>query len=424
MDTGWALLRDALGRLTRFWPALVAFAAAGLLARELLLDLAVRAGRLSSVTGLLVLSLVPMASLLAFVAMLLVLRPSTIPPGRRIRRVLAAMASLIVPYLVVYEHYGSLDQDQRTFYYDSARDAFDQSVATGAAAADRVPEEASLAVIATVVGALLARSVLGQVLRRRRIGGADSLRRTGLQMVVGYAEVVWIFLGVFVVTRVMTGLSGWFGSRVAVAGIRNWWADVTDRFEVVGDIAAFLVPAGSLLVVGVVAGLIVPISWLCFGAVAYGTQPTDVTAAVTSRADGRVGRVMGRARRRVGDDAVDRVLDFTVDTGRRFGPLVAGLTMLRRAGWSPVLWFCLAYVVVGQLGYLVWGIARAVAGPQPTAVWTALGAPLEAVTTIVIQITSAALLAAAADTLVRRMGTKPAESEPGTTEPQPVGSSQ
>lgn len=396
------VLRDAGRKLARHWPALVALAAVGLFTRELLLDAAVRAGRLTSVTGLLVLALVPLASMLVTVAMLLVMRPSRVPFERRARAVLAAVASLIVPYLVVYEHYGNLEEDQRVYYYESVWDAIDH-----ANVGSRVPQGASLVVIATVVGALLVRWLANRVATQRAWPSAHDPRRAALQVVAGYAEVVWIILGVFVVTLVVGRLTGWVEGRVVVAEFGDWWDDLTSRFDLVADLWGFAVPAAGYVISGVLVGIVVPISWLAFGTVVYGIQAADVVVASSASSATRTGRILGRVANRVGPSTLDRAWRFSVDSERRFGPLVGGLALIRRAGGGSALLFCLAYVIVGQAGYLVWGIARLVVGAGPIPSWTALATPLDGVATILVQVLSAALLASAADALVGRLGATP-----------------
>lgn len=381
----------------------------GILARELLIDAAVWAGRLSSVTGLLVLALVPMASMLVTVAMLLVMRPSSVSFERRAWGVLAAVASLIVPYLVVYEHYGNLEEDQRAYYVDSTWDVIDRGeIGT------RVPEGASLVVILTVVGALLVRWLANRVATKRAWPSAHDPRRTALQIVAGYAEVVWIILGVFVVTLTVGRLTAWGERRAIIAEVSQWWDGLTAQFQVVADVWSFASSATGWAVSGLLVGIVVPISWLAFGTVVYGIQAADVVVAPSASSTSRTGRMLSRMADRVGSSTVDRAWRFSVDSERRFGPLVGGLALIRRAGWGSALLFCLAYVVVGQAGYVVWGIARLVVGPAPIPEWTALATPLDGVATIIVQVLSAALLAAAADLLVTRVGSAPAAEEPRT----------
>ncbi|WP_116948698.1 hypothetical protein [Jiangella endophytica] len=362
------------------------------MAREYTLDAAVWAGRHSAVAGLLVLALVPLGAMLVTVAMLLVMRPSTVPPGRRVRTVLAVLGSLIVPFLVVYEHYGTFAEDQRQYYNRSARDAAELAATTGEIT-DRIPAGASAAVLGTALGALALRSLAGRLSRGQpRTSG----RRTLLQVLAGYCDVVWIVLGVFVVALASRRFRDWWSGRVVTDRLDRWWTELTDRFELLDRLAAGLVPTTDLLVAGVFTGLVVPISWLAFGTIVYGTQPAEAIAPVA-------GRVSARLSARVGEQNVARAWRAGLDGERRFGPLAAGLAMIWRSGWSSALLFCLAYVAVGLLGHLVWGVARLVVGPAPILDWTALAGPLDAVATMLVQVLSAALLAAAADALLGRL---------------------
>ncbi|WP_162606092.1 hypothetical protein [Jiangella aurantiaca] len=370
------------------------------MAREYTLDAAVWAGRHSAVVGLLVLALVPLGAMLVTVAMLLVMRPSTVPRGRRARTVFAVLGSLIVPFLVVYEHYGTLAEDQRQYYYESAHDAAALAVTTGESAS-RVPAGASAAVLATALGALALRSLAGRLSRGRP---RTSARRTALQVLAGYCDVVWIVLGAFVVALAIREGRDWWSGRVIADRLAGWWSELTERFELLDGLAAGLAPATDLLVAGVVTGLVVPISWLAFGTVVYGTQPAEAVAPPAGRVPFRVA---ARLSARVGEQNVARAWRASLDSERRFGPLAGGLAMIWRSGWTSALLFCLAYVAVGLTGHLVWGVARLVVGPAPVADWTALAGPLDAVTTVLVQVLSAALLAAAADALVSRLPAAP-----------------
>lgn len=356
--------------------------------------------------GLLVLALVPLGAMLVIVAMLLVMRPSTVPRGRRVRMVVAVLGSLIVPFLVVYEHYGTLAEDQRQYYNESANDAAELALATGEVTS-RVPAGASAAVLGTALGALAVRSLAGRLSRRR---DPMSGRRTVLQVIAGYCDVVWIVLGAFVIALATREGREWMSGRVVADRLERWWDGLTDRFDVLDRLAGLLAPSAELLVAGVFVGLVVPISWLAFGTIVYGTQPADAVSPGTGRVTARVGSL-------VGERNVARAWRASLDSERRFGPLAGGLAMIWRSGWASALLFCLAYVAVGLSGYVVWGIARLAVGPAPGTEWMALAGPLEAVTDIVVQVLSAALLAAAADDLVRRLPASEHRAEPGAEPP-------
>ncbi|TDE09509.1 hypothetical protein [Jiangella asiatica] len=427
-----AVLLDAWRRLRRRWPALVALAAAGLVARELILDAAVWAGRHSAVLGLLVLALVPLGAMLVIVAMLLVMRPSTVAASRRVRTVFAVLGSMIVPFLVVYEHYGTLEQDQRQYYHESAHDAV-ELVSSGVEVGSRVPQAASAVVLGTALGALAVRSLTGRLARRHE---PTSLRRGVLQVLGGYCDVVWIVLGVFVIALATSTGRDWLAGRVVAHRVDDWWTGLTEDLQLLDSLSNVAGPVADLLVAGLFVGLVVPISWLAFGTVVYGTQPAAVVS-VSGDGTSRTSRLVGRVSARVGDRTVERAWQASLDSERRFGPLIGGVAMIWRSGWNSALLFCLAYVAVGQAGYLVWGAARLAVGPAPVIDWLALARPVDMVTTIVVQVLSAALLAAAADALVGRLTVVAAvpsgsggRASPGDAPAkvrsagQPVGSSQ
>lgn len=376
------LIRDGLRLLMRHWPALVALAAGGLIVREVIVNLAVPAGRWSAVAGLLVLAVAPLSAMLITVAMLLIMRDRETVDHRA---VLASIGSMIIPFLVVYEHYGTLEEDQRDYYSEARRDIVDIGVTSGTDGGSRVPEGASLAVLGTVAGALIVRTVATRLSER-----ANGRYKTALQVIAGYCEGVWIFLGVFVITLGWGRAEAWLHSRVVTHAITDWWDDVTARLPAV-DLA---IPGLGLVVSGLLVGVVVPISWLAVGAIVYGTRAADVVRV----GETRVGQQISN---RIGTEATERAWRFSVDPERRFGPLFGGLGLIRRSGAVFTLTFCLAYVVVSLGGYVVWGIARSIAGPQSGGVWTALATPLEGISSIVVQVLTAVLLAAGANQLTR-----------------------
>src|SRR5690606_9594430 len=160
-------LADTGRLLARHWPALVAVAVVAEVLHELALRAALAVAPSSGVLGLLVLCFSPLATVVGIVVMLHVLRrePRSGRDRLEARTLLGSIASVLVPYLVIYEFYGGLTSDWQT-YVDSA--ALDHAFAAGSGirTASPIPEGFGVTVLAVVAGALLARTRLDRLARR------------------------------------------------------------------------------------------------------------------------------------------------------------------------------------------------------------------------------------------------------------------
>ncbi|TDE91632.1 hypothetical protein EXU48_15940 [Occultella glacieicola] len=407
LDESLSLFRTTGRLLRRHWLPLAVIATAGVAAHWYLLDLSVWLGRFGAVPGMLGLSLVPFSTMLAVIGMLLVLR-------RRERSrhviidIMAATGSVLVPFLVVYQSGGQLQDDLRHHTYFGLQDDFSRFDLADVDGTARIPDSTSTLVLGIVAVALVGRLIGGYFVTSARYWrGREDPRRTTLQAVVGYLEVVWIVLGAYVVTDLVGRSVEWLGSRAVTHWVTDFWADVRIELPVIGGIGDWLI--GAIEPVGAALGiaLIVPIAWLAIGTIIYGIEATDVIA------DDEVARVGGRApllnrvTRRFGDTTITRAWHALAEPNGRFGALIGGMAMIVRAGWVTVLVFCLGYVLITQIPYLVWGVARLIAGNITALGWFALWDPLDVIAEILVLMVSAALLAAAADALLQRYGANP-----------------
>jgi hypothetical protein len=83
---------------------------------------------------------------------------------------------------------------------------------------------------------------------------------------------------------------------------------------------------------------------------------------------------------------------------------VGALGMLWRSRWSAVLLFCVAFALLTLGEQVVYTAAQAVVGQPGIVAWRALVGPLEIVATVVVQVLTTVLLAAAADALLASLG--------------------
>ncbi|MCK0112095.1 hypothetical protein MWU75_08100 [Ornithinimicrobium sp. F0845] len=391
------LVRGAAALLAQHWLPLLAIGAASLLAHELLSRLAVAAGLVGAVPGFLALALVPLASLAALVGMLLVVR------SREARRsnfwgVIAAAGSVLVPFLVVYESRGDLRADLINYVRGTLYEQLGaETIVSG------LPQIASWLVLGIVATALVVRAVGARLASNERWGLVEGPRRGVLHIVVGYAEVVWMTLGAWVLTGVLSGLSGWWSTRSVAQGLSDVWARVRENLPSLGAFGDWMFGAVPVLTDAVVTGLVVPISVLTIAVIVYGLQvadtvrPDDVVAVVRR---GRWRALTGR----VGDAPLRQAWSRLSDTEGHFGALVGGLALVMRSAFAPVLAYCVLFTLLAQLDVVVWWVARLVLGWRREIFWEAVYAPIEGVAQLLTLVLTVALTAVFADRLLTRFG--------------------
>ncbi|MFD0595883.1 hypothetical protein ACFQZ4_29270 [Catellatospora coxensis] len=156
--------------LLRHWPVLFALVFAGFAARRGVTLVAVQASKLDGVFGFLVFALVPVAVMTALVLMLRVLSrslPATTPdgePGQRFRT-LAHVASVLLPFIVVYASYDYFADDRSTYLLEVFQDEHSRAEAVTDPSAltldERLPFTLNTTLIVVSVVALVLRFLLG-----------------------------------------------------------------------------------------------------------------------------------------------------------------------------------------------------------------------------------------------------------------------
>jgi len=409
LRAGGRVLADAGRLLARHWPALLTVAVLAEVAHELALRAALLVAPWSGVAGLLVLSVAPLASVVGIVVMLHVLRRESGDGGFDLRALLGAIASVLVPYLVVYEFYGGLSSDWQA-YVDAA--ALDHALAAGAGieTSSPVPEGFGPTVLLVVGGALALRTVLDRVARRVEARAGDGPRSgaAALRIASGYCEVVWIVVGAFTVAAATTSVREWWTTRAAVAAVGSWWQDVTAQVDLLRLLASAVGPVSSFVLAGVVTGLVVPLAWLTLGTIVYGVEAIDLVdpehATTAAASPGRTERAVERFNRTLGATRARTAWRFMLDPGRRFGGLVGAVGMLWRSRWGAVLLFCVAFSVVTLAGQAVLAVGGAAVGQPGVVAWRAIVGPLDAAAGVVVTVLTTVLLAAAADALLATFG--------------------
>ncbi|MPV36036.1 hypothetical protein [Georgenia subflava] len=400
LRAGAAVVADAGRLLAAHWPLLVLLAVVGVASRDLVLSTAVLVSRWSSVLSQMVLALAPFVQLLTVVGMLLVMRRRS-ATEHPVVALLVGTAAVMLPFLVIYQNDGNLAEDVITFGMATVEDIASMGFAPASTDSDvvtRLPAGTSAAVVLTVAVAFVARRVLVRLAVRTPPG--HELRRSTLRLVAGYCEVVWLVLGAFVVTVVVDGASGWWSSRRVGAGLDAWWASVAAGWPGLGAFVEALLAGAGLLVAAALTAFLVPLAWLALAAIIYGVQAARVLRAGDLRATRAARPLVGR----LGDARTDRALRLLTDPERQFGGVAGATVLVARAGWRPVLVFCLAFLVTDAADVLLTELVRVLVGPQSPVAWAALFPYLEAVGVVVVRVLTLALVASAVDSLLRDLG--------------------
>lgn len=388
----------ASGRLiARHWLPLLALAVGALAANAVLAQLAVVAGRAGAVPGFLVLALVPLSGLVALVGMLLVLRSRQ--SGRSdVWGVVAAVGSVLIPYLVVYQSRGDLRADLIEYVNAGLIDDGYSAVEF-----QRLPQIGSWLVLGIVLAAVLVRSLGSRWLQRTHGDNPDDPRRGLLRVVVGYSEAVWVTLGVWVVTGVAAILGIWWASRSVSQQLFAFWAQVRIDLPSLGALGDWFTSAIPVITDAVVTGVVVPLSMLTIAVIVYGLQVADTLSAddvVRAASRGRAGALT----RRVGEARLRQAWAAFTETSGRFGALTGGVLLVLRSAFAPVLAYCVLFTLIAQLDGVVWWLARTILGYRSELVWQAWYDPLNGIAQVVTLVLTVAVTAVFADRLLTRFG--------------------
>ncbi|GAA4715117.1 hypothetical protein [Phytohabitans rumicis] len=405
VETG-AVLATALRLLWRHWPALFALYFAGAAAREFILIGAVRASKLNGVLGALVVILGPVATLVALVLMLRVIRPSlpwlaaaTAPDATdpaRPKTLMDHLASALVPFLAVYASWGYLEEDISQYVYDVWADAtfgdariFSDPGVVRRELADRLPFDVTVTLVAVIAVAVLLRWLLNWWQGKRRWWV--------LGLVGAYVEVIWIIVSVAALNNARDPLTTWVMERRVVLWVQDAWNSTVDKL---GPLTNPVRTAGEWLA-GAIANadtvIVVPLAWLAVGAVVYGHKlapPAPSGSELLQRASKRW-NALPKPVRVVGTNV-------TADVRERFTPLVHGIRVIARAGLAPMLFFCVAFLVAQTARDWMWEAERFLIGPRDLEeVWIPISGPLALLNDAVGVVLLACLLGAAVDRVLR-----------------------
>lgn len=400
---GWRDVVGTLGTagrlLARHWPLMLTAALLGMAFRNGVIWAAVELSAHVPWLAQLVLVLAPIGYLLPVVFMLRLCArdlkslsaavaadaPESPTEGRE-QRLVDVAVSVLVPFLAVYTTYDLLQNDRRRFINTAAADEF---FSGGGDFIGRLQLASPLwMVLGIIVVAFIIRWLLGRVERIWRF--------VGLAFVGALIELYWT---VYVSEQIDRGVAtsvGWFMDRDIVVSVTRWWAGVADDLGWAGvQLDASLTWFFGLFgQIGTV--IIVPIAWLLVAAVVLGHRLMPPTPADHPLLD-RATRALPAPVRSAGES-------LAADVGSRWGALFAGIGLVVRAGFVPILTFCVLFLIPNLVPAAVrWG-ARLLIGPQETSTFLAF-APWEDAIGLALQlVVTAPLVAAALDRFVTPLG--------------------
>jgi hypothetical protein len=341
------ILRRTISLWWQTWPWLVAIYLIGWFLRYWAVHLAIQLGLShGDFWGSLILPLAPLARLLTYLAMFLVIR-SAVPglqrvetDGQQAKGVFDVVMTALLPFLVIYAAWKLIVQDYYT-YITSMSHALVSDWKMDAAKAIF-----NAHVGPNLWGAILIAFVLRQLMARFR----ERLPRWSL-IIAAYLEVVWLYFAVKASTVVLFGSPKWIRERRIVV----WLGNVRDMvFSHVAWLAHWWNAAGSVL--GATASVLaLALAWLAIGSVVYGTPFTPTWAGARrvllgERAGSAVGSVIERGRnaaqprwQRVPAEIRRRAVEFTRSQLGRFGPIADAWRLILHGGALPIAFFVLAF---------------------------------------------------------------------------------
>lgn len=332
-------------------------------------------------------------------------RAPMMPSEGRERRLVDVALSVLVPFLVVYEVEGLMDDDRAQFINEAAADEMFNDLFTtqGIDFASRLGVWSGYTLILIVACAFVLRWLLGRL--------EGKLGLLGIAVVGACLEIYWTSQVANQIEAIELGLLDVATDRQLVAAAVGTVGTVQESVGEEGSAAAVLVAdALGTLFESLDIVLVGPLAWLAIGAVVLGHKLMEPPSTEHRWLD-RMTWIPSGLR--------TLLESLTEDLRARFSALWNGLKMIVRGGLGPMLVFCLGYLVVMRAPQGVGWLVRGVTGPVETNTWLAFST-MEAAAGLAISLAlAAALIAATVDALVER-GLVVRGEEDVDTAPRPV----
>ncbi|TPK35107.1 hypothetical protein [Mesorhizobium sp. B2-5-3] len=365
--------------LRRFWPQLVVLVLAGVLAGDLLLQLAAKVALANHFAGLAMLTLVALAQLVVTVAMFHVLRPglphvlaaqrgaekATVAEGqgtadRRGSRLVRMITIALLPFFAYYAAWGFLGDIVRQY----SRETLDQA---------GFGQSANVLDVLDSRWLLVSVAVSWLVRRLAKFMQAKTGAASFWQIVVVICETNWIFVGLYVISRWKDSALQWLMSR-------NFWSVLQASADglaspVPAATAAPMVPleitsiAPSTIAVNLFFYMLLPLIWLVMAALIYGYDVRDDTALM--RVHGRLERV-GKRYAGLPKFLRDFVEHFVAGYRSRYLPIANGVRLTVSSSLVLLCTLIVGYRLLDWGAAWLWLGATRLIGPHELDVWQIL----------------------------------------------------
>jgi len=358
--------------LARFWPQLVALVLAGILAGDLLIQLAARAAFVDHMLGLALLTLVALAQLIVTVAMFLLLRPalpriraaqaaaggqaSATPGGGGGSRFASMVTIALLPFFAYYAAWGFLGDTVRQY----SRVTLD--MAPFGESGNVLDVLDSRWLLLSVVVSWLVRWLAQRMQKRSHY--------SFWQIVVVICETNWIFVGLYVISRWKDDWLAWLMSR-------NFWS----YLQAMGDgvvssaHAAAMVPVefASRSVAATLNDLfwymILPVIWLVMAALVYGYDVRDDKELMRIHAG--VER-LGQRYKAMPAFLRDFVEHMISGYRARFLPIANGVRLTLSSGIVLIITLIVGYRFIDWVAAWLWYATAHLIGPHDLDSWELL----------------------------------------------------
>ncbi|TPN43710.1 MULTISPECIES: hypothetical protein [unclassified Mesorhizobium] len=363
--------------LRRFWPQLVALVLAGVLAGDILLQLAAKVALANHFAGLAMLTLVALARLVVTVAMFHVLRPG-LPnvlaaqrsadkaatadshnnaADRRGSRLVRMITIALLPFFAYYAAWGFLGDIVRQY----SRETLDQA---------DFGQSANVLDVLDSRWLLVSVAVSWLIRRLAKFMQGKTKALSFWQIVVVICETNWIFVGLYVISRWKDSALQWLLSR-------NFWSAVQASVDgLTGPVpmatAAPVVPveitsiAPSTVAVNLFFYMLLPLIWLVMAALIYGYDVRDDAALM--RVHGRLER-FGQRYAGLPKFLRDFVEHFVKGYRSRYLPIANGVRLTVSSSLVLLCTLVVGYRLLDWGAAWLWLGATRLIGPHELEVW-------------------------------------------------------
>ena len=358
--------------LARFWPQLVALVLAGILAGDLLVQLAARAAFVDHMLGLALLTLVALAQLIVTVAMFQLLRPalpairaaqaaaggepSAAPDEDGASRFASMITIALLPFFAYYAAWGFLGDTVRQY----SRVTLDMAPFGESGNVLDVLDSRWLLLSVAVSWAVRR---LAQIMQKRS-------RYSFWQIIVVICETNWIFVGLYVLSRWKDDWLAWIMSR-------NFWSYLQAMGEgvVSSAQAAAMVPVElssrtlAMTLNDLFWYMVLPVIWLVMTALVYGYDVRDDKELL--RIHARVER-FGERYKAMPAFLRDFVEHLIGGYRARFLPIANGVRLTLSSGVLLIVTLIVGYRFIDWAAAWLWLAATRVIGPHDLDSWQLL----------------------------------------------------